>query len=198
MRKLLTALVAAGCVHAVPVAAQVAGVRSFTGACGAGQPVEVQLDVDVGAQVPNGVIVVEKLPDGWVLNSATPPASSFNTITGEARWVFFGGSVNDDDLDIHYSAGGGDLAAAVFSGDLRYNNPEGEAQTVAIGGQTACASRCVGDCNADGAVTIDEIVQLVTLALGSGPMPECRGGLNGEVTVDVIVTAVNHALAGCF
>jgi hypothetical protein len=59
---------------------------------------------------------------------------------------------------------------------------------------------CVGDCNNDGEVTIDDILRGVNLALGSGDLSLCssidRDG-SGEVTVDEIVAAVNAALSSC-
>jgi len=59
---------------------------------------------------------------------------------------------------------------------------------------------CVGDCSGDGAVTVDEIVLSVSIALGGRPVGDCLAAdRNGdeEVTVDEIVTAVTNALEGC-
>ena len=59
---------------------------------------------------------------------------------------------------------------------------------------------CVGDCNADGAVTVDELVTMVNIALGNAPIANCLAGDSsgdGMITVDEIVQAVNHALNGC-
>jgi hypothetical protein len=62
------------------------------------------------------------------------------------------------------------------------------------------ALACVGDCHQDGAVTIDEILTMVNIALGSLPVQQCMAGDvdgDGAVTVDEIVAAVNAALTGC-
>jgi len=59
---------------------------------------------------------------------------------------------------------------------------------------------CVGDCSGDGAVTVDEILTMVNIALGSLSVGTCAAGdsnADGEVTVDEILTAVNNALSGC-
>ncbi len=59
---------------------------------------------------------------------------------------------------------------------------------------------CVGDCNGDGNVTVDEILTLVNIALGNTPASDCSAGVPngaGQVTVDEIVVAVNNALNGC-
>jgi hypothetical protein len=59
---------------------------------------------------------------------------------------------------------------------------------------------CAGDCDGDGSVTVDEILRLVNIALGSIAVGECPAGDvdgNGDITVDEILTAVSSALAGC-
>ena len=65
---------------------------------------------------------------------------------------------------------------------------------------TAPISACVGDCNQDAEVSIDEIVTGVAIALGLSPLPTCthmdRDG-QGDVTIDEIIAAVRAALEGC-
>jgi pseudomonalisin len=59
---------------------------------------------------------------------------------------------------------------------------------------------CAGDCNGDGAVTVDEILTGVNIALGATPDSQCPGlDANGDamVTVDELLQAVDHALNGC-
>lgn len=59
---------------------------------------------------------------------------------------------------------------------------------------------CVGDCSGDLVVTVDEILTMVNIALGSVPVSACvAGDANGDqlITVDEILTAVNNALNGC-
>jgi hypothetical protein len=62
------------------------------------------------------------------------------------------------------------------------------------------ARACVGDCNADLAVSIDELVRGVSIALGTAPMASCepfdRNG-DGRITVDELVAAVGNAAMGC-
>jgi hypothetical protein len=61
------------------------------------------------------------------------------------------------------------------------------------------APACVGDCNGDGAVTVDEIITMVSVALGEAGA-ECGAGDrdgDGEITVDEILAAIDHALNGC-
>lgn len=67
---------------------------------------------------------------------------------------------------------------------------------------TACGSceACLGDCNIDCQVTVDEIVRAVDIALGAEPMSGCfqaDGTGDGQVTVDEVLQMVNSALNGC-
>ncbi|MDX2166780.1 MAG: choice-of-anchor Q domain-containing protein [Deltaproteobacteria bacterium] len=59
---------------------------------------------------------------------------------------------------------------------------------------------CVGDCNGNRQVTIDELVLAVNTALGSRPVADCppanRNG-DGSVTIDELIAAVNNALGTC-
>jgi hypothetical protein len=59
---------------------------------------------------------------------------------------------------------------------------------------------CVGDCNGDGTVSVDELVRGVNIALGAQPLDLCPvfdGDQSLEVTVNELITAVNNALKGC-
>ena len=65
---------------------------------------------------------------------------------------------------------------------------------------TAPLAACVGDCDESGAVTVDEILRAVSIALGAaapGLCPAADADGSGRVTVDEIVTTVQLALAGC-
>jgi hypothetical protein len=59
---------------------------------------------------------------------------------------------------------------------------------------------CVGDCANDGQVTVDELLTMVSIALGTASMSACDVGdpnNDDQITVDEILTAVNNALDGC-
>src|SRR5438309_1485406 len=62
------------------------------------------------------------------------------------------------------------------------------------------AQVCTGDCNADGNVTVDEIIRGVDIALGVLQLTDCPNfdrDDNGKVTIDEVITAVDVALQGC-
>jgi hypothetical protein len=59
---------------------------------------------------------------------------------------------------------------------------------------------CVGDCNTDQQVTVDEVLTMVNVALGNTGVATCQAGdakHDGQITVDEILMAVNNALNGC-
>jgi hypothetical protein len=65
---------------------------------------------------------------------------------------------------------------------------------------TPSAQGCIGDCDGDGTVTIDNILVLVNIALEQAALSACPSGDrdgDGSVTVSEIIAAVGAALAGC-
>jgi len=58
---------------------------------------------------------------------------------------------------------------------------------------------CVGDCNGDGEVTVNELMTLVNIALGTTEPSACVDGVpsGDNVNIALILTAVNNALNGC-
>lgn len=62
------------------------------------------------------------------------------------------------------------------------------------------AATCVGDCNLDQQVTVDELITMINVALGTAGVGSCvagDGNHDGDITVDEIISAVAHALSGC-
>lgn len=61
-------------------------------------------------------------------------------------------------------------------------------------------SVCRGDCAVDGSVTVNEVMTLVNIALGTTSMDGCGSGDangDGSITIDEIIAAVHAALTGC-
>ncbi len=70
----------------------------------------------------------------------------------------------------------------------------------AVLAMTAPVLACPGDCNADGAVAVDEVVRGVTIALGSAPLATCPafdGNGDAAVTIGELIAATNALLTGC-
>jgi hypothetical protein len=70
--------------------------------------------------------------------------------------------------------------------------------SVKIGAPLACG--CVGDCNSDGAVSINELIRAVNISLELQPLENCTcadGNMDGRVTIAELIQAVNRSLDGC-
>ena len=73
---------------------------------------------------------------------------------------------------------------------------------VVVVAQTATAATpgCTGDCNGSGAVTVNEVITIANVMLGTASVSACLPGdadSNGRITIDEVQAAVNNALAGC-
>jgi hypothetical protein len=72
--------------------------------------------------------------------------------------------------------------------------------TCAVGRSDGCVTLCVGDCDGSDAVSVDEIITMVTIALGRAGMSACASGdtdASGNIEVNEIVTALRSSLHGC-
>jgi hypothetical protein len=87
--------------------------------------------------------------------------------------------------------------------DLDFNHALAETNennNSASTGWTTGAAACGGDCNGNNEVTVNELVTMVNIALGTTPVSTCSAGdanANRQITIDEIVAGVNHALSGC-
>ena len=62
------------------------------------------------------------------------------------------------------------------------------------------ALACIGDCDDNGEVTVDELVAGVNIALGSATVETCQtfdSNEDGSVTIDELLSGVNALLIGC-
>ncbi|MGH7787766.1 MAG: choice-of-anchor V domain-containing protein [Candidatus Binatia bacterium] len=88
-------------------------------------------------------------------------------------------------------------------GDPTPTAPESTATATAEASPTPTpteAPACVGDCNANGRVSINEVILAVNIALGILPVEQCpaadRNG-NGDVAIGELIVAVAASLDGC-
>lgn len=71
---------------------------------------------------------------------------------------------------------------------------------VAASRSVAAAAGCVGDCSADGEVTVNELIVMVNVALEVTTVSACGAGDSdgdGTISITEIITGVNNALSGC-
>jgi hypothetical protein len=91
--------------------------------------------------------------------------------------------------------------SVLINSNARASDPEGKSVQVAVANGSIIASPlCPGDCGRDGQVTIDELITMVNIALGTRSVSECSVGDtsgDGQITIDEIIQAVNRALNGC-
>ena len=58
----------------------------------------------------------------------------------------------------------------------------------------------MGDCDGSGDVTVNEIITMANIALGTFPLSACQVGDadgSGDITVNEIIAAVGFALTSC-
>jgi len=94
----------------------------------------------------------------------------------------------------------GDSHTKAFDLTLNASVPTPTATAAPPPTPTPPTAPCAGDCNGNGAVTVDELVKGVNTALGSLPPSACAAAdVNGDgvVTVNELVKAVNAALGSC-
>jgi len=78
-------------------------------------------------------------------------------------------------------------------------------KAIVLGAVLVCSAaapvraQCVGDCNGDGTVAVNELIIGVNIILGSSPVSACPVFANGQGTVDVaqVIKGVNNVLDGC-
>ena len=75
--------------------------------------------------------------------------------------------------------------------------PTGTVQSIT---PTPMPPPCLGDCDGNGEVTVDNLLLMVNISLGSAALSECPvadGNGDGQITVDEIISAVNISLTSC-
>jgi len=115
-----------------------------------------------------------------------------------------GNGTFDDSQQFQVDAGAFGITAADLNGDrlpdLVTANIDVDNVSVLLNTGTPPTPSCVGDCNGDGMVAINELITGVNIALGSLPLSNCpafdQNG-NGMVGINELIAAVNNALNGC-
>jgi hypothetical protein len=171
------------------------------------------LDIAAGA---GSLIVVDGEQTQLLEGEITHTGPKDNDTSGEAAWQFqwqaptepgdyvlFGAGNSVD----YFGSAAGDWGAIttilVTVGEVAPTATASAAATpTATTEPTATASPipCPGDCNGNGAVTVNELVSGVNIALGSAAVDLCRacdGDDNGAVSVNELIAAVRRALDGC-
>jgi hypothetical protein len=165
----------------------------------------------IGGLAPYTVALTgNELPDGLMLDEATGVLSGTPTQGGEFSFT------------IHAEDAATDVAEATFQISIAgeptptptespietptatatvtpSESPTGAPTPTPTASATVTPAVCAGNCDGVGMVTVDELIRLVNIALGSQPSSACPVGIPAGATVDIafLVRAVNNALNGC-
>ncbi len=115
---------------------RVTGTRDLPGYAAPGSDIDASIEINVDeSDAPNGLIVNEYIPSGWTL-SAPPPGSNYDPAAGEISWLFYGSDVMDGTINYTVHVPDTETIGAVreFSGELVYNDPDGNPVIVQISG----------------------------------------------------------------
>lgn len=96
----------------------------------------------------------------------------------------------------------GALRPGAYDATITVSSPvlPGGEQLVAVALVVQAPPSCACDCNGDGAVTVNELITGVNIALGNQTLDACPvfdANGDGEVTINEIIQGVNAALTGC-
>ncbi len=130
----------------------------------------------------------------WDFTWTAPPTPGTYTLFGAGNSVNLNGLPTGDRSDtatFHVVVSGG-AAPTPTATPLPTGTPPGV--------RTGPSGPCIGDCNGDGTVTVDELITGVNIALGTLSIDACSAldeNRDGTVEINELVAAVASALAGC-
>lgn len=93
-----------------------------------------------------------------------------------------------------------DQTCAAVTGQPPCSAAESVSQVAITNAAVIITGSCTGDCSGDGEVTVNELITMVNIALGTSPVSTCPPGDangDGEITINEIIAGVNNALNGC-
>lgn len=138
------------------------------------------------------------------LNYTSKSGNTLTLVAPLAQNVATATAVSFVGVDIDVGSAPAGITAGNLNGD---NKPDlvtanQDDDTVSVLINASAANMCVGDCNGDGMVTVDEILVMVNIALdpNNNPITLCAAGdsdHSNTITVDEILAAVNNALSEC-
>jgi len=145
------------------------------------------------------------------ISMCVPDCETCNPSSGVCEPINEGGACDDSDVctpESHCHAtdlGGGVVRGLCTGGAPTVPTPtltpsNGGPTPTNTSGATPTAGACIGDCNHDGQVAINELVIGVNIALGSFPLSQCPAfdtNHSGSVEINELVGGVNSALNGC-
>ena len=145
-----------------------------------------------------GPVQIPVLPSGTLVTlnmrlastaSGSIPLHVFSALAGGAPTPQFAANLSIGDV----------AACDVTANSSNQSNVLFTDGSVSVGGGTMPAG-CIGDCDHNGSVAINELIIGVNIALGSAPLSSCTAfDANGDgmVSINELISGVNDALNGC-
>ncbi len=116
--------------------------------------------------MPTGVVVLESLPAGWSIISATPGWNKYTVETNTYRWLFYSQSgLWPFSITYTVSVPADASGTNTFSGVIRIRGFD----DITIGGDTSIGQASgggAGDINSDGGVDISDVILCLRMAVG--------------------------------
>ncbi|HSP98811.1 MAG TPA: hypothetical protein VL049_16430 [Candidatus Dormibacteraeota bacterium] len=117
-------------------------------------------------------------------------------------WLRLGASSGGTPADLAVTFIGTALPAGRYSATITVTSADlpGVETRVPVDLVLGAPPACLGDCDRSGAVTIDELITGVNVALGTLPLAQCPAfnrNYDGLVTIDELIAGVGNALGTC-
>ena len=184
------------------------GTYQLTGPDCFGVPCVPPADVTVAGDDVNADLCQELCPSGLLIDPPSVRAGEGVTVSGFCYYLHSGGHADlllDDRVvgEVRGNTAGDYSTCISVPADVE---PGRHALRVVAGtderaaGEIVVVADCRGDCDGDGAVSIDELVRGVSIALGTLPVSACAAidvDADGAVGIDELIGALDRALNGC-
>jgi hypothetical protein len=121
-------------------------------------------------------------------------------VSASEPWISFGATsgVTPAEVMVSFTNTGLDVGRHVAEITVASTATPGENRTVQV--EVNVTSSCVGDCDGNRNVAINELIRGVNIALELAPLTACPvfdADDNGRVSISELIVAVNNALDGC-
>jgi len=133
---------------------------------------DVTLSLVRGDNPPNGVIIYEYVPLGWSVTSTSPTYITYNSTTGEIKWVLWGGDFITRDITYTVEIPASASGTAEFSGQYLYNYPDTEEPTTV---------------NTSGETTMEVVVPTITITITRDLPDGVMTGNDFDVILSVVI-----------
>ncbi|MFH1098041.1 MAG: PEGA domain-containing protein [Candidatus Desantisbacteria bacterium] len=148
-----------------PLSTQVTASRELPSIAFKGTLTKVSIVINVDeSNKPNGLIVKDYVPSGWIVTSSNPGYTNFASSTGEVKWIFAGNDVVDGTITYYVQMPDNEVfGTKTFSGEIIHNDPDGNPVISEIMGDRIVVVDRVheADTNWDGKIDDSELLNYI-------------------------------------